>query len=74
MLDPLPISLVFVGTKYDLFQSFDPEKKKTICKTLRFLAHIHGASLQVHVRICITTLFFMLCLCFSAISVRYVCI
>ena len=49
MLDPLPVSMAILGTKYDLFQSFDPEKKKTICKTLRFLAHVHGASLQVFV-------------------------
>nr|WAW84856.1 cytoplasmic dynein 2 light intermediate chain [Halisarca dujardinii] len=48
MLDPLPVSLAIIGAKYDLFQSFDPEKKKTICKTLRFLAHIHGASLQFY--------------------------
>jgi dynein light intermediate chain 2 len=48
MLDPLPVSMAILGTKYDLFQSFDPEKKKTICKTLRFLAHVHGASLQFY--------------------------
>ena len=30
-----------------LFQDFDSEKRKVICKTLRFVAHIYGASLQV---------------------------
>ena len=47
MLDPLPISIGMIGTKYDIFQNFDPEKRKTICKTLRFVAHINGATLQV---------------------------
>ena len=49
MLDPLPISLGIIGTKYDIFQNLDPEKRKTICKTLRFVAHINGAALQVHI-------------------------
>ena len=48
MLDPLPISIGVIGTKYDIFQNFDPEKRKTVCKTLRFVAHINGAALQVY--------------------------
>lgn len=28
-------------------QDFDPEKRKVICKTLRFVAHYYGASLMV---------------------------
>ena len=47
LLDPLPIPLAIVGTRYDTFQDFDPEKKKIICKTLRFIAHTNGASLHV---------------------------
>ncbi len=47
LLNPLPIPLAIVGTKYDLFQDFDPEKKKIVCKTLRFVAHSNGASLYV---------------------------
>ena len=47
MIDPLPIKLAIIGTKYDIFQDMDPEKRKTICKTLRFIAHVNGAILQV---------------------------
>ncbi|KAK7105021.1 cytoplasmic dynein 2 light intermediate chain 1-like isoform X2 [Littorina saxatilis] len=46
MMDPFLVPLVIVGSKYDLFQDFDSEKRKVICKTLRFVAHIHGATLQ----------------------------
>jgi len=37
-----------LGGKYDEFQNFDPEKKKIICKALRFFAHYRGASLQFY--------------------------
>lgn len=47
LLDPLPVPLAIVGSKYDIFQDFDPEKKKIISKTLRFVAHTNGASLHV---------------------------
>ena len=33
---------------YDVFQNFDPEKKKLICRTVRYLAHSHGATLQFY--------------------------
>ncbi|XP_046842817.1 cytoplasmic dynein 2 light intermediate chain 1-like isoform X2 [Xenia sp. Carnegie-2017] len=45
-LDPFPIPLGIVGTKYDIFQDFDPEKRKMISRTLRFIAHSNGAHLQ----------------------------
>ncbi|XP_019855996.1 PREDICTED: cytoplasmic dynein 2 light intermediate chain 1-like isoform X1 [Amphimedon queenslandica] len=45
VLTPLPIPVAFIGTKYDVFQDFDPEKKKIISRTLRFVAHKYGASL-----------------------------
>ncbi|KAL5486978.1 hypothetical protein EMCRGX_G019526 [Ephydatia muelleri] len=48
LLDPLPVPLLIVGTKYDIFQDFDSEKKKMVCKTLRFVSHINGASLQFY--------------------------
>ena len=32
---------------FPFFQDFESEKRKVICKTLRFIAHIHGATLQV---------------------------
>jgi len=46
MIDPFPVPLVIVGSKCDLFQEFDSEKRKIICKTLRFVAHTNGATLQ----------------------------
>ena len=49
LLDPMLIPLAILGTKYDIFQDFEPEKKKIICKTLRFVAHTNGASLHVSV-------------------------
>lgn len=46
LIDPFLLPLVIIGTKYDIFQDFDPEKRKIICKTLRFVAHRHGAHLM----------------------------
>nr|KAF6429215.1 dynein cytoplasmic 2 light intermediate chain 1 [Molossus molossus] len=46
LIDPFPIPLVIIGSKYDIFQDFDSEKRKIICKTLRFVAHYYGASLM----------------------------
>jgi len=45
MMEPFRIPLVIIGTKFDLYQELDPEKKKVIAKTLRFMAHTYGASL-----------------------------
>ncbi|NWT10963.1 DC2L1 protein, partial [Vireo altiloquus] len=45
LIDPFPIPLVIIGSKYDIFQDFDSEKRKKISKTLRFVSHYHGASL-----------------------------
>lgn len=45
LLDPLPVPVVIIGMKYDVFKDFDPEHRKVIAKSLRFMAHIHGASL-----------------------------
>ncbi|KAJ3129959.1 Cytoplasmic dynein 2 light intermediate chain 1 [Nowakowskiella sp. JEL0407] len=44
-VNPCAVPLLILGTKYDKFKDFEPEKKKLICKTLRHLAHYHGASL-----------------------------
>ena len=41
-LSPLSLGM------YDVFQNFDPEKKKLICRTVRYLAHSHGATLQFY--------------------------
>ncbi|XP_062509413.1 cytoplasmic dynein 2 light intermediate chain 1-like [Corticium candelabrum] len=46
LLDLFPIPLVILGTKYDIVQDFDSEKRKVICKLLRFIAHTNGATLQ----------------------------
>ncbi|XP_076831567.1 cytoplasmic dynein 2 light intermediate chain 1 [Brachyhypopomus gauderio] len=45
LISPFPVPLLLIGSKFDIFQDFESEKKKLICKTLRFLAHHYGASL-----------------------------
>jgi len=45
VLDPISVPVVIVGSKYDVFRDFEPEQRKVICKTLRFIAHVHGASI-----------------------------
>ncbi|XP_074611388.1 cytoplasmic dynein 2 light intermediate chain 1-like [Acropora palmata] len=45
-IDPFPIPLAIIGGKYDIYQDFDPEKRKMISRTLRFTAHRNGAHLQ----------------------------
>ena len=42
------LPLVILGGKYDIFQNFDPEKKKIVCRALRFFSHHHGAALQFY--------------------------
>ncbi|RWS14744.1 cytoplasmic dynein 2 light intermediate chain 1-like protein [Dinothrombium tinctorium] len=44
-VDPFPIPLLIVGSKYDLFEELDLEKRKVISSYLRLLAHLNGASL-----------------------------
>ncbi|KAF6721467.1 Cytoplasmic dynein 2 light intermediate chain 1 [Oryzias melastigma] len=45
LISPFPVPLLIIGSKYDLFQEFDSEKKKVVSKTLRFIAHYYAASL-----------------------------
>ncbi|XP_009866846.1 PREDICTED: cytoplasmic dynein 2 light intermediate chain 1, partial [Apaloderma vittatum] len=45
LIDPFPIPMVIVGSKYDIFHEFDSEMRKIISKTLRFVSHYYGASL-----------------------------
>ncbi|KAL0983840.1 hypothetical protein UPYG_G00133440 [Umbra pygmaea] len=45
LIDPFPVPLLVIGSKFDIFQDFDSEKRKVICKTLRFIAHYYAASL-----------------------------
>ncbi|GIX68262.1 cytoplasmic dynein 2 light intermediate chain 1 [Caerostris darwini] len=45
-IEAFPVPLLIIGSKYDLFQSEDFQKRKLICKCLRYIAHTYGASLQ----------------------------
>jgi dynein light intermediate chain 2 len=45
LLEPLPVPLAILGSRYDEFQNMEPERKKMVCRTLRFVAHTNGASL-----------------------------
>ena len=47
-ITPFPLPLLILGGRYDEFQDLEPEKKKLICRSLRFLAHTHGATLQFY--------------------------
>ncbi len=44
-LEPLALPMAIICTKYDIFETYEPEKQKIISKTLRFVAHYFGASL-----------------------------
>lgn len=44
-VEPLLIPLMIVGTKYDQFMTFEPERQKVIGKVLRWAAHKYGGSL-----------------------------
>lgn len=45
-IDPFPVPLFIFGTKWDLFGSeVDSEKRKNLCRGLRFVAHNYGAHL-----------------------------
>ncbi|XP_037827435.1 cytoplasmic dynein 2 light intermediate chain 1-like, partial [Lucilia sericata] len=44
-LELMPFPIVLVGAKYDLFMGYEPELKKHICRCLRSVAHLIGASL-----------------------------
>ncbi|KAM6997247.1 cytoplasmic dynein 2 light intermediate chain 1 [Tautogolabrus adspersus] len=45
LISPFPAPLLIIGSKYDLFQEFDSDKRKVVSKTLRFIAHYYAASL-----------------------------
>ncbi|KFM74014.1 hypothetical protein X975_16372, partial [Stegodyphus mimosarum] len=45
-IDPFPVPLLIIGSKYDIFQSEEFEKRKILCKCLRYVAHSKSASLQ----------------------------
>jgi len=41
----LPVPLVIIANKLDLFKDKDSSEKKLVCQFLRFAAHAHGATL-----------------------------
>jgi hypothetical protein len=43
-VDPIPMNVVLVGTKYDKFEKFDTESRKWIARTVRYMGHMAGAS------------------------------
>eukprot|EP00117_Sycon_ciliatum_P014298 scpid68912/ scgid2839/ Cytoplasmic dynein 2 light intermediate chain 1 len=47
LLNPLQVPIAIIGMKYDIFRkTVDAEKQRVVSSTLRFLAHINGASLM----------------------------
>ncbi|KAH6926210.1 hypothetical protein HPB50_015822 [Hyalomma asiaticum] len=42
---PFPVPLLIIGSKYDIFQNYESEKRKVTCRYLRHVAHANGASL-----------------------------
>ncbi|XP_068597292.1 cytoplasmic dynein 2 light intermediate chain 1 [Brachionichthys hirsutus] len=45
LISPFPVPLLIIGSKYDIFQELDSDKRKVVSKTLRFVAHYYAASL-----------------------------
>ncbi|XP_046676897.1 cytoplasmic dynein 2 light intermediate chain 1 isoform X2 [Homalodisca vitripennis] len=44
-MDPFPTPLVIIGGKYDIFQEYEPEKRKIVCRCLRYISHVLCATL-----------------------------
>lgn len=46
-MQPFPVPLVILGAKWDVLAANEvtPEKRKCLCRALRFFAHVNGASL-----------------------------
>lgn len=45
-LDIIEIPFAIIGTKYDQFEKVEPEKRKIVCKSLRFISHYYGGMLM----------------------------
>ncbi|CAB3397143.1 unnamed protein product [Caenorhabditis bovis] len=45
---PCLIPITIVGSKYDEFQNFESEKRRSVCQFLRFIAHYYGANLMMY--------------------------
>ena len=46
-LEPIALPTAIVATKFDVYETYEPEKQKIIAKTLRFVAHFFGCCLVV---------------------------
>jgi dynein light intermediate chain 2 len=45
-IDPFPVPLFIFANKWDLFVTeVDAEKRKNLCRGMRFISHVHGAHL-----------------------------
>ena len=45
-INPFPVPLLIVASKYDTFCNEDSIKRKVLAQALRYIAHMNGASLQ----------------------------
>lgn len=41
---PMPVPLLILGNKFDLFRDEDPVKRKGVVQAVRYLAHMYGAT------------------------------
>ncbi len=45
-MQPFPVNVLIVGTKYDVFaNTYESKQKKMLCDALRYLAHTTGSDL-----------------------------
>ena len=45
-VNPMPVSVVVVGSKFDVFANqFETVKRKQVCLALRYICHMHGCDL-----------------------------
>ena len=45
-MQPLPIPVIVIGSKFDYFaNTFESVKKKQVCLALRYIAHANGCDL-----------------------------
>uniref|UniRef100_A0A0R3X1X5 Cytoplasmic dynein 2 light intermediate chain 1 n=1 Tax=Hydatigena taeniaeformis TaxID=6205 RepID=A0A0R3X1X5_HYDTA len=50
LISTFPVPLTIIGSKYDTFLNFKLEYRDLIARSLRFVAHFHGAALFVIIR------------------------
>lgn len=47
-IDLFPMRLCIIGAKYDQFHEFEGVDRDFVCRTLRAVAHVLGATLHFH--------------------------